>query len=64
MEIVEALYYKVDLNKAIRRLRTWERVFGEKEELLNTLPEFLASKIGKIWLRSPQGQSFVLWQGS
>lgn len=63
MTIIEQLEFKYHLNKALRRGRTFDELFGH-EDFHRDFTQFLEGKIGKIWMKKEYGWQYVCWQRS
>lgn len=62
MDIIEQLEYKYKINKAINEEKlSFDEIVHNASLLLN-LSEFINSRIGKIWLKSENGQKYIKWQ--
>ena len=70
MNFTDALTYQLLLNKCIDTCLRLNISYPEIYEfiLLDEIEgvkfiEFLSTKVGKIWLNKPHGQSYTMWQG-
>jgi len=69
MDNIKALYFKRDLNRRIKKWRNlgitfdelWESYLTE-EEYHQEFSEFLNTRVGQIWLKKPEGQTYLKWQ--
>lgn len=69
MDNIEALYFKRELNRRIKKWRNlgitfeelWEAYLTE-EEYHQQFSEFLRTKVGQIWLKKPEGLTYQQWQ--
>ena len=60
-DVIYDLQFKIELNKKIARKESFEQILQEPGFILQ-FSDFLNSKIGKIWIKSPQGQEYQKWQ--
>ena len=63
MDLIDALYYKANLNKLIRQHQhKWDRVIELVD--MNEFEEFRKNRIGEIWLRKRYGLEYSQWLNS
>lgn len=62
MDIIEQLEYKYKINQALNKGLSFDDIFSTNYSLPLNLHNFINSRIGKIWLKSKNGQQYVKWQ--
>lgn len=58
---IEQLEFRILINDIQKKTKNWESTIMDPR-ILYKLSFFLTTRIGKIWLNSPEGQDFTKWQ--
>jgi len=69
MDTIQALEFKVGLNKFLKRylknhsrVTVWDNYFSDLVTY-QQFSVFLRTRIGQIWLKSDNGRRYLEWQG-
>jgi hypothetical protein len=57
---INHLQIRYKINSMIKHGISFDDILVD-EEILSNWSDFIESKIGKIWLKSEQGQKFTVW---